>query len=384
MIGDTSRLPARVALLIGISLFFGIDVVSAQSGDTTDPTTGRIILIEPKEPEGALKVQQAKRVDPVNGAEGMLIRRGYLLTLDPAAKATVICGDGKTRELAPGPHGCPCTKPCTPEVCGINYDGSTIGSTRGPDTDAGLFPVVISPRRTMLRNLRPTIRWGPIAGAKDKTSYSVTLYGDRMKVIWTRDVVSETKLSYPDEEPSLTPGQVYKFVVTSEGLSSEQDHSPGLGFTTLTTDQALALADEEIKIKLMRMPETQTRFLVSNLYAARELYSEAIEQLQDLYTTMKEPAVVRMLGDLYATIGLNREAEKKYLEAFSLTPASDLEGVGLIQQNLAQVYENLGIFDRAIARLGEAIRAYRRLRNTSRVKALSNEQRRLKEAGRRR
>lgn len=378
MIRTISWFLAQVALLAGIHLFLGIASASAQSGDSIGPTSGRIVFINPKEPKGTLKVKQAKGVEPVNATEGMLVRRGYLLTLDPAARAAVICGDGRKRELAPGPQGCPCTKPCTPEVCGIRYDGSTIGATRGPDTDKGGFPVVISPRRTMLRNLRPTIRWAPIAGAKASSTYNVTLYGDSMKVIWTRDVVSQTRLAYPEKEPPLTPGQTYKVVVTSDGLSSQQDHSPGLGFTTLTADQAHTLADEESRRKQMELPETQTRFIVANLYAARELYAEAIEQSEDLYTTMKEPAVAQMLGDLYAAIGLNREAEKKYVEALSLTAASDLDGLGLTQKNLAQVYENLGIFDQAIVRLEEAMKAYRRLGYNAMVNALFNEERRLK------
>lgn len=373
----------RVVLLAGISLLLGIGVVSAQSGDTTSPTSGRIILIQPKTPKGALKVKQAKGVHPANATEGMLVRRGYLLILSPTARATIICSDGKKRELAPGPQGCPCTRPCTPEVCGIRYDGSTIRTTRGPDTETGAFPVVISPRKTLLLNLRPTIRWAPIAGAKESTIYNVTLYGAGMKVIWTKEVASQTSLTYPDKEPALTPGQTYKVVVNSDGLSSEQDHSPGLGFTTLTADQARALADEEIKRKQLGLPETQTRFLVSNLFAARELYSEAIEQLQNLYATMKEPSVARMLGDLYATIGLNREAENRYLEALSLTPVDDIEGVGAIHRSLTQVYENLGIYDKAVAQLKEATKAYRRLRNAEVVRKLVNEERRLKRTQRR-
>jgi|GEM_PF-3079582 len=379
---NTLLQPLRLALVILIFVSCGIGVVIAQSHDT-DSILGRVILIEPKQPKGALKVKQGKRVDPVNAVEGMLVRRGYLLILNPTARATIICGDGYKRELAPGPQGCPCTKSCTPEVCGIRYDGSTISGTRGPDTDAGLFPVVISPRKSMLRNLRPTIRWAPIAGAKDGTTYSVILFGEGMKVIWSRNVVSGTWLIYPDKEPSLTNGQTYKVVVTSNGLSSEQDHSPGLGFTALTADQARALADDETKRKQLKLPETQTRFLIANLYAGRELYAEAIEQLQELHTTMKEPALTGMLGDLYATIGLNREAAKWYLETLGVTPADDLEGMGATQKSLAQVYENLGIYDKAMAQLKEAIKAYRRLGNRAIVRLLFNEERRLEETRRR-
>jgi hypothetical protein len=374
VMGVTSG-PARVAVLITSSLVFAAGVASAQSSKTTSPTSGRIILIEPK---GGLKVRQGKGIGPMNAVEGMLVRRGYLLILKPKAKATVICGDGKMREIAPGPQGCPCTSPCTPEVCGIRYDGSTIGATRGPDTDSGLFPVVISPRKTMLRNLRPTIRWAPIAGAKASTTYHVTLYGDGMKVIWSKEVTSETRLAYPDKEPPLTPGQTYKVVVTSGGFSSEQDTSPGLGFSTLTAVQARLLADEESKRRRMQLPEAQTRFLIAGLYAARELYSEAIEQLQDLHTTMKEPAVAGMLGDLYATIGLNREAEREYLEVLNLTAANDFDERGLTQKKLAQVYESLGNFDLAIARLKEARNAFQRLRNKDMVNALLKDERRLK------
>src|ERR1051325_9770006 len=106
----------------------------AQSGDHAGPTSGRIIRIEGNGVKGPLKVIQAKGVTPVEGAVGMLVRRGFVLDLDPRARATVICGDGSLRQLAHGAQGCPCRRPCAPEICGINYDGSTIGSTRGSDT----------------------------------------------------------------------------------------------------------------------------------------------------------------------------------------------------------------------------------------------------------
>ncbi len=365
----------RIALPACLYLFFGGDSAYGQSRDSVGPTLGRIVWIKPK---GALKIRQSKALDPVKAAEGMLVRRGQVLFLDAEARATVVCGDGRKRELAPGPQGCPCTQPCTPKVCGIRYGGSTIGGTRGPDTDKGAFPVVISPRKTLLGNLRPLIRWTKVSGAKEKTAYNVTLYAEGMKAIWTREVVAQTRLAYPDDEPPLAPGQTYKIVVTSEELSSQQDPSPDLGFTTLTADQARALADEVLKSKKLELPELQTRFFITNLYAARELYSEAIEQLEDLYATMNEPAVAKSLGDLYATVGLNREAEKKYLEALRLSAANDLDGRGEIDRNLAQVYESLGNFDLAIARLQEAITAYRRLKYVRMVNALLNEERRLK------
>jgi hypothetical protein len=379
VIGKVDGIPLQVVLLAGLYFLICSGDVSAQRGENVGPTAGRIISIEPKEPEGALKVRQAKQLKTVNAAEGMLVRRGYLLILDPTARATVICGDGKRHDLQPGAHGCPCTQPCTPVVCGINYGGSLIGPMRGPDTDTGLYPVVIAPRTTLLGNLRPTIRWKPIAGATAQTTYHVTLYADRMKALWTKDVVAQTRLAYPDNAPPLAPGQTYKVVVTVDGQGSQQDRSPGLGFTTLTAEQARWLADAERQRKQLQLPETATRFLIANLYAARELNAEAIEQLEALYPTMHEAAVVRLLGDLYAVTGLIREAEKRYVEALSLTPADDLEGLGLTRKSLVQVYEGLGLFDRAMASLAEAKKAYRRLGNAAMLRALLKDERRLKQ-----
>jgi hypothetical protein len=370
--------PVWALLFAGLHLSLFAGSVPAQSNDPGNPTLGRIVSIDPKEPKDNLRIQQAKGVAPVNATEGMLVRRGYVLMLDPKARAFIVCGDGRKRELKPGKNGCPCTQPCTPEVCGIRYGGSTLSATRGSDTETGAFPIVISPRKTMLRNLQPTIRWLPVAGATENPTYRVTLYGDNLKPIWSRDVVSEPRLAYPEKEPPLMPGNTYKVVITWEGTSSRQDPLPGLGFTTLTAEQARSLALEEAQRKQLELPETQTRLLVANLYAAREMYAEAIEQLEELYKTFKEPELLLLLGDLYATIGLSREAEKRYAEALRLTAAADFAGLGQARKSLAQVCENLGDFEQAIGHLREATKAYRRLRNRAMVRALFTQEQRLK------
>jgi len=375
VIRAASLILTQLVLLAASHLLLCARSSNAQSRDRSDPISGRIALIEPR---GGLRIRQAKRGRLMNATEGMLVRRGYLLILNPLAKATIVCGDGKKRELTPGPQGCPCTLACTPAICGIRYEGSTIRATRGPDTNDSAFPVVISPRRTLVGNLRPAIRWAPVAGARANTTYKVILYGDGMRALWARDVISETRLAYPEAEPPLAAGQTYKVVVTTNGLSSQQDRSPGLGFTTLTADQARLLAAEETRERQLGLPETQTRFLIANLYASRELYSEAIDQLDNCDPAFANPAVISLIGDLYAVVGLNREAEKKYLQALASTPANDLDGLGSTHRNLAAVYENLGEFDRAIAQLKEAITVYRRSRNLHVAAVLFNDERRLR------
>jgi hypothetical protein len=367
----------RLALLTCFCLLYQSGSASAQSDNQNNPTSGRIIWIEPKEPAGSLKVTQAKGLIPINATEGMLIRKGYLLNLAPTAKAIVLCGNGKKLTLAPGLHGCPCLTPCTPEICGIRYDGSTMGSMRGPDTRDSTFPVVISPRQTRLQNLRPTIRWAPVKDAAQNLVYKVTLYGDNLKAIWTKDVISATSLVYPDNEPSLTPGQTYKVIITAAGTSSQQDSSPGLGFTTLTTAEAQTFADEESKRKQLALPKPQTCLLISILYASRELYAEAIEQLEERNLAGTDPALALALGDLYAVIGLNQEARINYEKALCLTHKADFDGRGLLHRNLAQIYENLGLLEDALTQFKKAKTAYQQLKNRKMSNILSKDIQRL-------
>jgi CHAT domain/TPR repeat len=81
---------------------------SSPPTDITNDSCGRIVLIEPKEPKGMLLIQVSKGLAPVPATEGMLVHKGSLLILASAARATIVCADGRKHELAPGPQGCPC------------------------------------------------------------------------------------------------------------------------------------------------------------------------------------------------------------------------------------------------------------------------------------
>jgi len=361
----------QAGLLAYVCLFLWARNANAQSGHRLGAATGEIILVKPK--KGSLKIKRSTGGETVDAAVGMPVHRGNLLILDekdPAARASVICGDGKTHELMPGAQGCPCAHPCPREICGINYDDSTLTGARGADTGSS-FPVVISPRKTRLLTTRPVIRWSSIRGGKENTIYKVTLYRASLgTVVWSREVTAQTTLVYPDKEPPLMPGQTYRVVVSAAGRSSEEDDSPGLGFAILTEHDAKLLANQVAKIKQLRLPDTETRFLISTLLAARDLYAEAIEGFNDVLATLREPAVARMLGDAYAEIGLNPEAERQYLVAANLQDSADLEGVALLQRALANIYEKLGIFEKAVASLEKAADQYAVLGDSTKAEEL--------------
>jgi tetratricopeptide (TPR) repeat protein len=160
--------------------------------------------------------------------------------------------------------------------------------------------------------------------------------------------------------------------------NSEQELLPDLGFTVLSVAERQALAVEERKIRLLSLPAPQTQFLLASLYIAKGLYAEAIEQFESLSKSLKEPALIRTLGDLYLAIDLNREAEGWYLEALGLQSSGSLGEQALTQRGLAQVYENLGILERAIATLDDAKKAYERLGDAAMVESLEQQGKRLK------
>jgi hypothetical protein len=325
-----------------------------------DPTTGRVIYIDPPNPPGKLKVKQKKSEQPADATVGMPVRRGYLLTLDATAKAAVRCADGTTHDLQPGPQGCPCIAAAR----GAIYDGSTIPPARGPDTARGAFPVLISPRKTLLLTTRPNIRWSPVAApSKEKAvTYRVSMYTEAMDLIWRKDGIQKTEMPYPPDEQELARGEVYKVVVQAGKASSTQERTADLGFTVLTESDAKSIAEAEASVRRLNLPSDETRLMVADLYAARGLSSEAIEMLTILTNTLREPAVLRLLGDLYAASGLHREAVKEFEEALALPQIrSDIEGQALTLTALGRSHAALGNGERARASFASAVEAFRKL-----------------------
>jgi hypothetical protein len=357
-------------ILFGLIIMGYVTVIALAQNDD-DPMTGRIIYIDPARPLGKLKVKQKKREKPTDATVGMLVRRGYMLILDPKAKATVFCADGKRHDLIPGPQGCPCAT----AKRGFIYNDSIIPGSRGQDSARGNFPFILSPRKTLLLTTRPTIRWSPVTSPTPESSviYRVSIYIEGRELVWNRDVISKTEIAYPEGVKGLIRGEFYKVVVEAGKASSEQERKANLGFTVLTNAEAQSISDSEEAILRLNLPASETQFLIANLYAAQGLFSEAIEKLARLTNTLKEPAVLRMLGDLYATSGLHREAVKEYESALALPQIkSDIEGQALTFAALGRSYMELENSKQSGLHFNRAVEAFRKLGDTVTVEQLIN------------
>lgn len=99
------------------------------------------------------------------------------------------------------------------------------------------------------------------------------------------------------------------------------------------------MLEEGRKIENLGLPVGPTQFLIAHLYATHGLNAEAIHRLEGISNTFKVAAVVRLLGDLYLTIGLPRQAESNYLNSLSLSEdGKDEEGEMLVHLALARIY----------------------------------------------
>ena len=352
----------RLALRAAVAAAFVSVPALAQDG----PPTGRVVYVEPA---GKLKVKQRRSDGAATATVGTIVRRGYLLNLDPGAKAAVRCDDGKLHQLGPGLQGSPCVAP----VAGAIYDGYGPPRTGGADTRNKAFPVIISPRGTRLLTTRPTIRWSPVVAPPQgaPVKYQVIVFREKMEKVWQREVSGLTELEYPAAEPPLARGVLYKVIVEAGERSSEAEGTPDMGVTVLTDEQANHLAAAETQLRGLNLPAAETQFLVAELFAARGLTSEAIDKLNALRSTLNQPWVLLLLGDLYAAVGLHREAVTQYEGVLVLSQtAEDPEAQALAFASAGSSYLALGAFADANSVFTKAVDAYRKLGITVDVKQL--------------
>jgi hypothetical protein len=315
----------------------GVALTEAQLPDANGESDSGLHLIVAVSGKLSLKRKDWNQYAPA--MFGTAVKRGDLLRLENSSKATVVCADLTVHLVSNGPSGVPCDSNKKPVLI---YRGERINTTRGYESSR--FPLVISPRKTLLLNSRPTLRWTPVV---DADTYEVRVRGRNVK--WRTEVHSKTEIVYPDDAPALVAGSTYIVEVIANGRSSKKEGVPGLGFKRLKPDEAKAVGEAVQKIRALGLADAPTQLLIAKLYANWDantdwdLNAEAIELLKELSNTLKEPAVRRELGDLYLKIGLNRLAEERYLHALELSAkAGDIEGQALVYNALGLTYEAIG------------------------------------------
>lgn len=262
--------------------------------------------------------------------------------------------------------------PSQQEIFLANCDDYT-ADPRGP-LDA-LIPYIISPRRTLLLNDRPKLRWNKVPGVN---TYNVSLVkGDR--AIWETKV-NGNEVVYPGT-PQLEPGFVYLLVVKAEnGRTSEEEKLPDRSFRMLPTTQKQLVKGAIELINSQKIAEKTKALQRAYFYIGSDLKSEAIETLEALVaTSIQEAIAYRKLGDLYWQEGVTLLAENHYLKAHELASAAkDIGEQAQLEEALGELYGAIGEKQEAVRWLAQAINSHKALGNTQRVKELETQIAKLK------
>lgn len=198
-------------------------------------------------------------------------------------------------------------------------DDDDLLPSRGQFQVSENIPYIISPRRTLLLNPRPTIRWNPVENA---TSYTVIIKGGA-GYVWQTEV-KENEVIYSGSSP-LESGVYYTIIVDANtGESSLDDEMPEQGFETIGESDRLRVKNAATEIEATTEEEKSLR--LARLYRENNLRSEAIAILEKLANNGSETtAVYQMLEKLYQEIGLANLADKYAQKAVELANKEDAE-----------------------------------------------------------
>src|SRR5258708_25428235 len=301
-----SRITVSLSLLFPLALTIVLPLAIAQFSGESSQAANLVVLIQG---HPAIKRKNWTGFAPLTF--GVDLQTGDLLRMDESSVAKVVCSDLKLRDIGTGTIGTPCTP--SQEIL-RRPDGSLLRPTRTAPSE-GSFPIVLSPRRTKLLSERPLLRWMEV---KDASTY--LLNARNPELLWTATVHSKTELQYPDNAPKLEPGQSYKLIVAiSDEQNSENESANGLGFSVLSSKERKVVLGEQKQLESLGLEEGPTQYLIGYLYASRGLNAEAIQRLEAVSKKFMVPATERLLGELYMSVELPRQAEVHYLKSLELS-----------------------------------------------------------------
>jgi hypothetical protein len=277
------------------------------------------------------------------------------LRITNGMKVMVACLDGKNRPIRRAGERTGLT-----EICGV-WKGIIYKAPSPLVIIGGInpqIPYLLSPRRTLLLNNTPTLRWNPVPGA---TQYTVQIVGPKGPVWQTQ--VKEPQVTYSDNSTNSTlqPATLYSVVIQSNtGKSSQEEESKGIEFIILREAEAKAVKAEVNAILQSDLSEEVKALKLANYYSSYQiepsaygfsksedaakgyrLYANASAVLENLIAKGNHsPLLYRTLANLYWQTGLMRPAEEAYARVIEIVQSpGDLEEWSLAMFGLGEIYE---------------------------------------------
>lgn len=294
---------------------------------------------------------------------GTLVNFSDKLRLRQGAKAKVICTNLSFWNLRsegefPVSSGCSTTGQAK-----LRHGRNIVPTRAGNDPTV---PYLISPRKTAILTLQPTLRWNPVVGA---TSYQVQVLGDNVN--W-KTKVQQPQVVYSDKEP-LKPGSSYWVKITANnGKSNAKEEKRFRQFKVLSDANRQRVNADISQLQQQALNDEAKTIALAHLYRSNYLNADAIDLLEGLVKKGSDKvAIFQLLGSIYQRVGLNLLAKERYLEGLKLAIAqNNLEAQADINRSLGEVNESLDELKDALQSYETALVNYRKLGDRVQIEKL--------------
>lgn len=286
--------------------------------------------------KGSVTVTRAGGGKPQKAALGRGLERGDKIQVGPGGSVTLFFNDGNVIELGEkstmtiggrvgAATGSAAAKSGLPSevfarvsrfVASDSHKSGMLAVAPLRGGEDAPQPMLLSPRRTSVRETRPSFTWRSVDGA---TRYQVSVTGDQGE-LWSRET-GATMLDYPADAPELAAGGDYSCSVRalSETAPLLTDTET---FTVLPAEETKQVGNDlqGIEKATGTASSSAAMYIAASYLVGRGLYDEAVAQFEALVkVTPDAPGPHEALGNVYRTIGLTEQAAGEYKRALELS-----------------------------------------------------------------
>lgn len=337
-------------------------------------------------------------VTPPNGQHALPVHRlqaigdGAAFTLGPGATVELLCANGGLVGLATsGPltsDHCNAAKERAPERFAAlvpdagrikAWHGSLVleGESRDLRGNYGLRPVLLAPRcpsesshvLDCERRLEPepTLRFTAVAGTRE---YEIVFDG-MTKVFPAEEIdcrhdplLGEAICTLPwPASFELRPGRKsFLQIIAQTGLfERDKKRSEKTKLRLLDDDEATPIRAAAARLQELPIPDGAKALLLASLYAEERLYGEAIDDLETVARTSRDPMIEVALGDTYQHVDLLHPAVRRYERVLMHHDDVPTELRATAQLGLGRAYHRTEELDKARLHLQKAEEIYANL-----------------------
>jgi len=353
-------------------------LIAGRAGGTM--LTGIITQIE--QDKERVELREPGTTSPLVPRSGQTVQAGARLTIPQGARIGVVCSTQHFVRI----HG-PASWTLDAKACSLGRQLSLADYSlivprggrlrvvsgllglelemRGDEGDY-LAPVVLSPRNTALRTLRPAISWSRVPGAieyqiewtgRGKDTFLLRLDAKNVSCGTSWEGLEVCSILWPADQPELTTNQTSFLKVSArDRLTVPWHESTAAMVHTLDADEQRGLEDRLQDLRCHGLEGVALETARASLLAESNLLGDAAEIYRQILDSSGPPIEVT-LADLYLRMGLVRIAESHYTRASGqedpLVRAAAAFGFGRIEYSLKS-------YARAASRFRESEEIYRR------------------------